>query len=105
MGVGVAFGVGVGVAFGVGVGVGVAAWPSVRVTLSMYMSVLVGFEPRMMYTMPLPLVLLPAVTVNVFERYTPGLRYETLLPYRSRVLVLQSPIFATTVQALVTFKS
>ena len=56
----------VGVAVGVGVVVGVARL-SYNAASSTYIVELVGFELSMMYTMPLPLVVLPAVTVIIFD--------------------------------------
>jgi hypothetical protein len=56
----------VGATVGIGVAVGVA-WLSYNATLSTYIVELVGFELNMMYIMPLPLVVLPAVTVIVFD--------------------------------------
>jgi hypothetical protein len=66
---------------------------------------LVGFELNMIYTMPLPLVVLGAVTVTLFDLYTPGFSGVLFVPYRFSVFVFQSPIFVTTVQACVMFKS
>src|SRR5208282_2349796 len=59
----------------------------------------------MMYTMPLPLVVLGAVTVILFDLYTPGLSRVLLDVYRLSVLVFQSPILVTMVQVCVMLRS
>ena len=65
----------------------------------------VGFELSIMYTMPLPWVVFVAVNANSFALYTPGLSGVLFVPYRFSVLVFQSPIFVTMVQACVIFRS